>query len=102
MKANIKPVMRTCVVTRENLPKESLVRVVRTPSGEVELDLTGKKNGRGAYLTKNKDVILKAKKHKILDKKLEVKVPDSLYEELEKILWTTNYQALDYVLEQER
>lgn len=86
MKTKVRPVMRTCVVTRENLPKDELVRVVRTPNGDVELDLTGKKNGRGAYLKKDKDVILKAKKHKILDKKLNAKVSESLFEEIEKLL----------------
>jgi len=102
MKTNVRPVLRTCVVTRENLPKKELVRVVRTPSGEVELDLTGKKNGRGAYLKKDKEVILKAKKHKILDKKLGVTVLDTVYEELVKLIWKIHYRALDYVLEQEK
>lgn len=86
MKENKKPVMRTCVVTRENLPKDSLVRVVRTPSGEVKLDLTGKLNGRGAYLKKDINVISKAKKHKILDKKLGAKVSDEVFTELEELL----------------
>ena len=45
--------MRTCVVTREKLEKKDLVRIVRTPEGTVEIDLNGKKNGRGAYLKKD-------------------------------------------------
>lgn len=77
--------MRTCVVTREKLPKKELVRVVRTADGVI-VDLTGKVNGRGAYLKLDKDVFLKAKNNKILDKHLEVSVPDSVFDELNKLL----------------
>ena len=77
-----KDVERTCVVTRETLRKDMLFRIVRTPEGNVEIDLKGKKNGRGAYLKKDKDVILKAQKNKILDKALNVSVPDNIYEDL--------------------
>ena len=77
--------MRTCVVTREKLPKNELVRVVNTENGIV-VDLTGKVNGHGVYLKKDETVILDAKKKKILDRALEVKVPDNIYDELiEKI-----------------
>lgn len=75
--------MRTCVVTKEKYPKKELIRVVRNGS-EVQVDLTGKLNGRGAYLKKDKDVIEKAKKSKILERHLEVSVPESIYEELIK------------------
>ncbi|MCR4898138.1 MAG: YlxR family protein [Acholeplasmatales bacterium] len=77
-----KEIERTCVVTRETLRKDMLFRIVRTPEGNVEIDLKGKKNGRGAYLKKDKDVILKAQKNKILDKALNVSVPDNIYEDL--------------------
>ena len=77
-----KEIERTCVVTRETLRKDMLFRIVRTPEGVVEIDLKGKKNGRGAYLKKDKDVILKAQKTKILDKALNVEVPSSIYEDL--------------------
>lgn len=78
--------MRSCVVTREKCEKKELFRVVRTPEQNVILDETGKANGRGAYLKKDVSVINKAKTSKILDKVLEVEVPDSLYDELfEKI-----------------
>ena len=50
--------MRTCVVTREKLPKAELIRVVRTPEGNVVIDESGKANGRGAYLKKDKEVFL--------------------------------------------
>lgn len=78
--------MRTCTVTHEKLPKKDLVRVVRTPEGEVKVDLTGKLNGRGAYLKKDEEVILKAKKSKILEKHLEIQIDDKVYEELLELL----------------
>lgn len=78
--------MRTCVVTREKLPKGELIRVVRTPEGEVIIDETGKANGRGAYLKKDKEVFLKAKKNKILNRQLEVEVPDKVFEDLNDLL----------------
>ena len=78
--------MRTCVVTKEKCEKKELVRIVRTPEKEVVIDLSGKQNGRGAYLKLNEEVIKKALKSKILDRTLEVEVPDSIYEELFKML----------------
>lgn len=77
-----KLVLRTCVCSKEVCEKKDLIRIVRTPEKTVIVDLKGKANGRGAYLKKDKEIILKAQKHKILDKKLEVEVPDSIYEEL--------------------
>ena len=78
--------MRTCVVTREQFPKMELIRVLRTPEGTVTIDNKGKANGRGAYLKKDKDVILKAQKTKVLDKILEVNVPDEIYQELLELI----------------
>ncbi len=77
-----KQVLRTCVVSKEVCEKKMLIRVVRTPEGNVIIDQKGKANGRGAYLKKDKEVILKAQKTKALDKKLEVEVPENIYEEL--------------------
>ena len=74
--------MRSCVVTGEKLDKHDLIRVVRDKDGNVFVDLSGKANGRGAYLKRDVDVINMAKKNKILDRRLEVNVPDSIYEEL--------------------
>lgn len=74
--------IRSCVVTNEKLEKKDLIRVVRTPEGNVIVDDTGKSNGKGAYLKKDLEVINKAQKTKILDRKLEVAVPDTIYEEL--------------------
>lgn len=78
--------LRKCVVSGEKLPKKELVRVVRTPEGDVIVDLTGKANGRGAYLKKDKDVILKAKKTKVLEKHLETQVNDDVYNSLLELL----------------
>ena len=78
--------MRSCVVTREKLPKKELIRVVRTPEGSVIIDETGKANGRGAYLKKDLEVFKKAKSSKVLNRHLEVEVPDSVFEELEKLI----------------
>ena len=77
--------MRTCVVTREKLPKGELIRVVRGENGVI-VDPTGKVNGRGAYLKIDKGVFEKAKKSKILDVKLETLVDDSVYDELFELL----------------
>ena len=73
--------MRTCVVTKEKCEKKDLLRIVRTPEGKIIVDLTGKANGRGAYLKKDKEVIKKAQKSKILERVLEVSVPEEIYEE---------------------
>ena len=77
---------RTCVVTREKYPKMELLRIVRTPEGIIEIDLTGKKNGRGAYIKKDLDVLELAKKNKALEKHLETKIPDEIYEEIKNVI----------------
>lgn len=78
--------MRSCVISKERLPKQELIRVVRTPEKEVIVDETGKKNGRGAYIKKDVQVIEKAKKTKQLERHLEVEVPDNIYETLMQIV----------------
>ena len=77
---NKKIPMRSCVVTREKLPKKELIRVVRTPEGTVKC------NGRGAYLKLSLEVIEKAKMTKVLDRQLEVEVPAQIYEDLKNLL----------------
>ena len=74
--------MRSCVVTNEKCEKNDLLRVVRNNEGKVFVDDTLKANGRGAYLKKDKDVIEKARKTKVLDRHLDVKVEDEIYDEL--------------------
>ena len=78
--------MRICVITKEKCEKKDLLRVVRTPEREVKVDLTGKLNGKGAYLKKDVEVIKKAHQNKILDRVLEIEVPDAIYEELINII----------------
>ena len=78
--------LRTCIVSHEKLEKKDLLRVVRMPDGNVMVDPTGKINGKGAYVKKDKDVILKAQKTKIIDKNLEVEIPEGVYEELLKLI----------------
>ena len=76
--------MRKCVVTQERFPKMELIRVVRTPEGEIVVDPTGKQNGHGAYVSKKAETIELAKKNKALERALESKIDDSVYEELLK------------------
>jgi len=78
--------LRSCVITREKLPKSELVRVVRTPEGQVVVDTTGKLNGHGAYLKKDIEVFEKAKKGNALGRHLEVEIPDSIFEELNSLV----------------
>ena len=78
--------MRSCVVTHEKLPKKELIRVVRTPEGNIIIDESGKSNGRGAYLKRDLEVIAKAKKSKVLNRILEVELPDNIYEELNNMI----------------
>ena len=78
--------MRSCVVTGEKCEKRELIRVVRDNTGKVFVDVTGKANGRGAYLKRDIDVIKRAKQNKILDRRLEAEVPDNIYEELESMI----------------
>lgn len=78
--------MRSCVITKEKLEKRELIRIVRTPEKEVVVDLSGKTNGKGAYLKKDIEVVNKAEKSKALDRVLEVPIPASIYEELRKLI----------------
>lgn len=82
--------MRKCIVTGEMKPKKELVRIVRSKEGEVSVDLTGKKSGRGAYLTLDKDTVLLAKKKNVLSSHLQVSIDDSIYEELLQLIEKEN------------
>ena len=74
--------MRKCVVTGEMNPKKEMVRIVRTKDDEIFVDETGKKNGRGAYVTLDEEVIQKAKEKDILSGVLKTNVTDDFYDEL--------------------
>ncbi|MED3624224.1 RNase P modulator RnpM [Neobacillus thermocopriae] len=82
--------MRKCVATGEMKPKKELVRIVRSKEGDVSIDLTGKKSGRGAYLSKDKEAVLLAKKKNILSNHLEVPISDSIYDELLELIEKEN------------
>ncbi|WP_282154720.1 RNase P modulator RnpM [Cytobacillus gottheilii] len=85
--------MRKCVATGEMRPKKELVRIVRSKEGEVSIDLTGKKSGRGAYLSKEKEAVMLAKKKNSLANHLEVTIDEALYDELLSIIEKDNRQS---------
>ena len=74
--------MRQCTGCREMKPKRELVRIVRSPEGEVSVDLTGRKPGRGAYVCHDADCLKKAIKTRALSRAFETEVPESVYETL--------------------
>lgn len=76
--------MRLCIMTKEKYPKQELLRVVRTPEGKVLVDSSDKQkvNGRGCYIKKDVNVIEEARKTGILDRELDVMIPDDIYNEL--------------------
>ena len=76
--------VRRCVGCGEHFPKGELVRVLRTPDGEVTLDLTGKKSGRGAYICKKAACLKKARKSKRIESSLECTIPESVYDRMEE------------------
>ena len=82
--------VRTCVVSHEKCEKKDLLRIVRTPLGEVVYDSTGKLNGKSACLKKSIEVKNKAKKTKILEIALGVSISDKVYDNLERIINETN------------
>ncbi len=78
--------LRTCVITKERLPKKELLRVVRTPEGQVIVDEVGKINGRGAYIKRDVQVLEQARKKKVLERHLECTINDDVYEEIKQML----------------
>lgn len=78
--------MRKCVVSQQTLPKNELIRIVRSPEGNISIDLTGKKSGRGAYLSKDAQVIQTAKQQNSLERHLKGTVDPSIYDELLEII----------------
>ena len=76
--------VRRCVGCGEHFPKGELVRVLRTPEGEVTLDLTGKKSGRGAYICKKSACLKKARKSRRIETSLECSIPDAVYDRMEE------------------
>ena len=77
---------RRCTGCGEHFPKNTLIRVLRTPEGEVVLDLTGKKSGRGAYICKNAACFKKARKTRRIETSLECQISEELYNRMEEEL----------------
>ena len=75
--------MRQCMGCSEHKPKKELIRVVHSPEGEISLDFTGKKAGRGAYICKNVKCLQKAAKSRRMDKSFGCEIPDEIYSKLE-------------------
>lgn len=83
MEQKKKQVIRKCVGCNESFEKKTLIRVVRSPEGEVSLDFVGKKSGRGAYLCRSLSCLKKAIKSKRLERNLDCAIPQEVYEKLE-------------------
>ncbi|MBQ6478359.1 MAG: YlxR family protein [Erysipelotrichaceae bacterium] len=78
--------MRRCLATNQSFPKKDLLRIVRTPEGEVKVDLSGKLNGKGAYLSRSEEALQIARNKKVLARALEVEIPEEIYQEIERII----------------
>ena len=81
-----KVVLRKCVATFEQLEKKELLRIVKNKEGQVFVDVTGRANGRGAYLKKSKEALEIARKKKSLARALECDIPETVYQEIENII----------------
>lgn len=75
--------MRQCLGCRTMFPKRELIRVVRSPEGELSLDFKGKAPGRGAYLCPNPECLKKARKARAIERAFSMSVPEEVYEALE-------------------
>ena len=78
--------MRKCLATGQSFPKKELLRIVRTPEGEVRVDETGKLNGKGAYISKSIEALNILRNKKLLNRALEVEVNEDVYKEIENII----------------
>ena len=78
--------MRQCRGCNEHKPKAELLRVVRSPEGDISLDFTGRKNGRGAYVGRKLACLKKARKSRRIERELGVEIPEEVYEALEREL----------------
>ena len=78
--------MRQCMGCNEHKPKMELLRVVRSPEGEISLDTTGRKNGRGAYICHDVKCLRKARKSRRIESNLECTIPEEVYDRMEQEL----------------
>lgn len=74
--------LRKCAATGEMLPKKEMIRIVRTKEGEVSVDLTGKKSGRGTYVSKTEEAVDAAKRNRSIESQLGTSVPAEVYDDL--------------------
>lgn len=85
--ASVKKIpMRQCAGCMEMKEKKSMIRVLKNMEGNIVLDMTGKQNGRGAYLCRNPECLRKARQNRGLERSLKICIPDAIYEQLEKEL----------------
>ena len=82
--ANKRIPMRQCVGCGQQKSKKDFIRIIHTPENEVVIDATGRKNGRGAYICQDPECLKKARKSKGLERSLKIRIPDEIYEALEK------------------
>ena len=78
--------LRQCLGCNEHKPKRELLRVLRTPEGEILLDFTGKRSGRGAYICYDPGCLKKARRSKRIDSNLGLSIPDDIYDRMEREL----------------
>ena len=75
--------MRQCLGCNEHKPKQELLRVVRSPEGEISLDFKGKKSGRGAYICRDVKCLRRARKSRRIDRNLDCEIPQEVYDAME-------------------
>lgn len=80
--------LRQCPGCNERREKKELIRIIRTPEEEIVVDFTGKKNGRGAYICNSVECLRLARKKKSLERSLNTAIPEQVYQELEKEMYT--------------
>lgn len=78
--------LRRCIVTKEQLPKKELLRIVKDKEGNVLVDEIGKASGRGAYIKKDLEVLEKAKKTKVLERSLNIEISEKIYNDIYNII----------------
>ncbi|MBR2289551.1 MAG: YlxR family protein [Clostridia bacterium] len=83
---NKKPVLRRCIACQNQKEKNEMIRIVKPKDEDLQVDLTGKKNGRGAYICKSEDCLNKAFKAKKLERTFEIEVSEDFWESLRGVI----------------
>ncbi len=81
-----KPTLRQCIGCGQPMEKKNMIRIIRNPEGGIELDASGKKNGRGAYVCRSQECLTKAMKSKGLERSFRLQIPEEIYQQLSKEL----------------